>query len=49
MVAMSAGKPATDPDNEDFVNDEGVKVDHAVIMLSRRRIFDDGNAEGDGC
>ena len=29
MVAMSAGKPATDPDNEDFVNDEGAKVDHA--------------------
>ena len=29
MVAMSAGKPATDPDNEDFVNDEGAKVDYA--------------------
>ena len=53
MVAMSAGKPATDPDNEDFVNDEGAKVDYAddqLIMLSRRRIYDDGEAEGDdGC
>ena len=40
MVAMSAGNPATEPDDEDFVNDGVTKVDFVlIIMLSRRRMM----------